>query len=77
MQYVIDPTQMEWGWESRVIDATHLAFDAHDGRFVLNENLDATHPRCAATDSTITTRLQPIHATEHAAAPEANGPISP
>ena len=39
MQYVIDPTQMEWGWESRVIDATHLAFDAHDGRFVLNENL--------------------------------------
>jgi len=39
VQYVTDPTQMEWGWKSRVIDATHLVFDAHDGRFVLNENL--------------------------------------
>jgi hypothetical protein len=39
VHYVDDPAQMEWGWESRVIDATHLVFDAHDGRFVLNERL--------------------------------------
>ena len=39
VRYLKDPTQMEWGWESRVIDATHLVFDAHDGRFVFNESL--------------------------------------
>ena len=37
--YSTDATQIEWGWESRVIDASHLVFDAHDGRFVLNEQL--------------------------------------
>ena len=39
MSFVTDPGQMEWSWESRVIDASHLVFDAHDGRFVLNEHL--------------------------------------
>ena len=39
VQYASDHTEMELGWESRVIDATHLVFDAHDGRFVLNEHL--------------------------------------
>ena len=39
MQFVTDPAEMERGWESRVIDARHLVFDAHDGRFVLNEHL--------------------------------------
>lgn len=37
--YHRDPTQMDSGWESRVIDAAHLVFDAHDGHFVLNEHL--------------------------------------
>jgi hypothetical protein len=37
--YFTNPAQMEWGWESRVIDAAHLVFDAHDGHFVLNEDL--------------------------------------
>jgi len=39
MEYVADATELELGWESRVIDAEHLVYDAHDGRFVLNENL--------------------------------------
>ncbi len=38
-EFVTDRDEMEWGWESRVIDASHLVFDAHDGRFVLNEHL--------------------------------------
>ena len=37
--FITDPAQMEWGWESRVVDAARLVFDAHDGRFVLNEHL--------------------------------------
>jgi glycosyltransferase involved in cell wall biosynthesis len=39
LRYVSGPDQMEWGWESRVIDASHLVFDAHDGHFVVNEDL--------------------------------------
>jgi len=39
LEYVTEPTEMEWGWESRVIDARNLVFDAHDGRFVFNSYL--------------------------------------
>lgn len=39
IQFITDPAQMEWGWESRVVDAAYLVFDAHDGRFVINEHL--------------------------------------
>jgi len=38
-EFVSNEHEMEWGWESRVIDASHLVFDAHDGQFVLNEHL--------------------------------------
>lgn len=38
-EFVTDRDEIERGWESRVIDASHLVFDAHDGRFILNEHL--------------------------------------
>jgi hypothetical protein len=44
VQYVTEMDQMELGWESRVIDADHLVFDAHDGRFVINEHLMPSIP---------------------------------
>jgi|GEM_PF-530583 len=44
LEYATDPTEMEWGWESRVIDAANLVFDAHDGRYVLNKHLMPSIP---------------------------------
>lgn len=39
VRYVKDPTKLECRWESRVIDASGLVFDAHDGNFSVNEDL--------------------------------------
>lgn len=39
VKYITDPARYDLGWESRVIDAAALDYDAHDGRFVLNEDL--------------------------------------
>ena len=37
--YAAGADELQRGWQSRVIDAASLEFDAHDGRYVLNEDL--------------------------------------
>jgi hypothetical protein len=37
--YVGDSASLDSSWESRVLDAKALVFDAHDGRFQFNEEL--------------------------------------
>jgi hypothetical protein len=39
VDYVTDVGELDLSWESRVIDARHLVYDAHDDKFVLNEHL--------------------------------------
>jgi hypothetical protein len=39
LTYITDPARLDFRWESRVVDARALVFDAHDGRFSLNEHL--------------------------------------
>jgi glycosyltransferase involved in cell wall biosynthesis len=39
LAYTTDTELLERGWESRVIDANSLNYDAHDGRYVINEHL--------------------------------------
>lgn len=36
---ITDPQKMERTWESRVINASSLNYDAHDDRYVINEHL--------------------------------------
>jgi len=62
MQFVNRSAQIERGWESRVIDATHLVFDAHDGRFVLKRTL-MPPSRWEAIASTAIS-IEPIHAVD-------------
>jgi hypothetical protein len=44
-QFQSSQTALSVDWRSRVIDASELVYDAHDGRFVVNEELMPPMPR--------------------------------